>query len=640
MTVSVSRCAFQMWWRARSSADWTPDHELLVHVDNSESVVLDELSWGTADGIQSAVGFSPDMTSCYGHRRTTNGDVVEVRGEFRAQPGDSPGTGDAREYEFDTEVEGTTGRQPPGRLRLLIDDGADAPLLWAAWRERTGNSCSVSLRSVSPNGSADITGMVTLVWASAENRDAGEVASNLVDGVHSKWFAPHERAPLEFQFPHPIAADRYVLTSANDAPDRDPAAWILRGSVDGNLWRILDTRTHEPFTDRHESRTYPIADPGAYACYRLDIVGNNGSLHLQLETVRFLAPASGFTGYRQRTGHAPIPYRGVCAVPGAPDMPMEPLPEELPRRLSRFPGTTVHVHSGDYPSTPPVGDDLIAGGHRLRVGESLRRQSLTSLNDAFTLKHLGFDDLILFRNHDRKPLWWSSSFSPGDRRQKRHGTGVSDVTLQPDGDLVAHAEDGVPLRSTGTAGRGVAILEVRDDGDVVLLSNDGEIVWHTDTATTDIQLPPFTVARGDRMQVGQSLAEQSLTSPNGHYVLVHDHQHSGTFLYGPQGQITSWFYLVPAMYPDPFGTWLVLEEDGLFLRWSKDEVDGVDLRGVRKAWDMPHHTQGSRSTPDKLWSATAVIWKCWTPTVRSCGATGIDATTPSSRNLRTSHRRK
>ncbi|QIZ37057.1 hypothetical protein [Saccharopolyspora sp. ASAGF58] len=585
----MSAYTFQVWSRVLNSAKWAPGHELLVHVDNGENVVLDELSWGAADGSWSAVGFSPDMTSCYGHRRPSNGDVLEVRGELRGQPGDSPGTGDARGYEFDTEVEDATGRHPSEPLRLLIDDGADAAPLWIAWRDRTGNSCSIALRSVSPTGNADVTGMVTYVWASAEYRDAGEVAANLIEGTHSKWFAPHDRASLEFQFPQPIAADRYVLTSANDAPDRDPAAWILRGSVDGNLWRVLDTRTHQSFTDRHESRTYPIAEPGAYVCYRLDIVGNNGSPHLQLETVRFLAPGSGFTGYRQCPGHAPIAYRGSCAVPEAPDTSMEPLPEELPgrhtRRLAQFPGTRVLARSSGSPSTPPTEDDLIAGGHQLRVGESLRRQSLTSLNDAFTLKHFGFDDLVLIRNHDRQPLWWSSTFSPEDWRQKRSGTGVSDVTLQPDGDLVAHDEDGALLRSTGTAGCGVVMLEVRDDGDVVLLNGSGEVVWHTDTATADIQLPPLPVARRDRMLVGQSLADQSLTSPNGQYVLVHDHQHGGTFMYGPQGQITSWFYLVPAMYPDRFGTRLVLEEDGLFLRWSKDEANGVDLRGVRKAWD-------------------------------------------------------
>lgn len=231
-------------------------------------------------------------------------------------------------------------------------------------------------------------------------------------------------------------------------------------------------------------------------------------------------------------------------------------------------------------------DDVpMTGGHRLGVGESLRRQSLTSLNDAFTLKHFGVDELILVRNHDREPLWWSSDFHPEDWWQKRSGTGVSDVTLQPDGNLVAHDEDGTPLWSTGTAGSGAELLEVRDDGDVVLLDGAGDIVWHTDTATADVTLPPFPVARGDHMLVGQSLADQSLTSPNGQYVLVHDRRHGGTFLYGPQGQITNWYYSVPSTYPDSFGTRLVLEEDGLFLRWCKDEINGEDVRGLRKAWD-------------------------------------------------------
>jgi hypothetical protein len=321
-----------MWQRALNSAAWAPGHELLVCVDNGENVVLDELSWGTADGSRSAVGFSPDMTSCYGHRRTATGDVLEVRGELRGQPGTSPRTGGARGYEFDTGVEDTSGRHPSGRLRLLIDDGADAAPLWTAWRDRTGNSCSVALRSASPTGNADVTGMVTRVWAGAEYPETGEVAANLIKGTPDKWFARQDRASLEFQFPHPIAADRYVLVSANDAPGRDPAAWILRGSVDGILWRALDTRTHQSFTDRHEPRTYSIADPGAYACYRLDIVGSNGSQHLQLESVRFLAAVSGFTGYRQRTGHAPIAYRGSRSAPQAPDTPMEPLPEELSLR--------------------------------------------------------------------------------------------------------------------------------------------------------------------------------------------------------------------------------------------------------------------------------------------------------------------
>ncbi|MEK8173274.1 hypothetical protein NKH77_43510 [Streptomyces sp. M19] len=119
------------------------------------------------------------------------------------------------------------------------------------------------------------------------------------------------------------------------------------------------------------------------------------------------------------------------------------------------------------------------------------------------------------------------------------------------------------------------MLEVRDDGDVVLLDGAGRTVWHTGTASAEVEPTPFAVARGDRMLVGQSLADQSLTSPNGRWTLVHGRQYGGTFLYGPEGLVTHWFYQVPALYPDPYGTRLMLEEDGLFMLFSC---------GVRKRW--------------------------------------------------------
>ncbi|MEK8143735.1 hypothetical protein NKH18_22125 [Streptomyces sp. M10(2022)] len=106
---------------------------------------------------------------------------------------------------------------------------------------------------------------MSVVWASAEHRDAGEVAANLVDASAGKWFAGHNRASLEFELAQPVAVDRYVLTSADDAPDRDPAAWTLRGSADGHLWRTLDIRSGQSFAERHRSRTYRIAEPGATA---------------------------------------------------------------------------------------------------------------------------------------------------------------------------------------------------------------------------------------------------------------------------------------------------------------------------------------------------------------------------------------
>ncbi|GAA1986363.1 DUF6924 domain-containing protein [Amycolatopsis minnesotensis] len=320
--------AFRIWLRTRDSAEWEPGHDLLVQVDDGGIVVLEQLSWDTVDGALTTIGFAPDMASCRGHGRTGNGDVVQVRGELRGRTK----AGGVRHYEFDAEPDDG----PAGRLRVLIDDGAGAPLRSVTWRDRTGGSCSVALRSASPSGNADVSDLVSFVWVSAEHPAADEVAANLVDGTSSKWFAPHDRAVLEFEFPQPIAVDRYALTSANDADDRDPARWTLRGSADGLRWRTLDTRADQSFADRHQSRTYRIAEPGAYAHYRLDIDDTNGSPDVQLEAVRFLAESSGFTGYRQRAGQAPVAYRGVRVARESPSTPAEPLPDGSPGRRMRL----------------------------------------------------------------------------------------------------------------------------------------------------------------------------------------------------------------------------------------------------------------------------------------------------------------
>lgn len=329
--------SFRMWRRTGDGPDWVPGTGLSVELSDGTGIVPEQLSWVAEDGAEFALGFSPEMTTCFGHHRTADGDVVELRGELddRRRQGDAERAGDVRCYEFDTEAQDASGRHPTGPLRLLIDDGGEAPVRSATWRDRSGDSFSIALRSASLSGNADVTDLVTAVWASAEHRDAGEVAANLTEASAGKWFAPHEHASLEFRLSKPIAVEQYVLTSADDAPDRDPGTWTLRGSADGNLWQTLDIRTHQSFAGRHRSNTYRIAQPRPYELYRLDIRGNNGSPHLQLQAVRFLAGGSGFVGYRRRAGHAPVAWRGTRRMHEPSPDSMEPLPYELPDRRMR-----------------------------------------------------------------------------------------------------------------------------------------------------------------------------------------------------------------------------------------------------------------------------------------------------------------
>jgi hypothetical protein len=560
---------------------------LLVHVSDGGTVVPAQLSWVTEDGAQCSVGFSPDMASCYGHCHTAGGDVVEVRGELDDRRGYPEGAEGARAYEFDTEVEEAGGWRPAGRLRVLIDDGGETPMRWVAWRDRSDLARSIALRSVSPSGNADLGDLVTAVWASAEHRDAGEVARNLSDASTSKWFAPHNRASLEFRLAQPSAVDRYVLTSANDAPDRDPAAWTLRGSADGYSWRTLDVRFGQSFADRHQSRTYRIAEPGSYRHYRLDITGNNGSPHLQLQAVRFLAGSGGFVGHRQRTGQAPVPYRGTRVAWPSPDMPAEPPPDDA----------SAPSEPGSIPSTPGFAPSPGArrdrraewegwqpGGPWLPLGGSLSMESLTSPSGRFTALHSVYDPPLEVRDNLTHERVWMS-----DAPQS------SLVCLGPDGDLVTWDHHGNRVWSTGTGWLGVRRLEMRDSGELALTGTDGAVVWSSGIPQVSAAAGTGhrTVARGSRMRRGESLCGQTLTSDDGSTVLFHDGRVVRVIV---RGQTSHW-----DRFPDQ-ETVLVLDDDG-FLRIRA--LDGAVVEQIAGPGTELVVVRGAAELRDE---AGALVW--------------------------------
>jgi hypothetical protein len=151
-----------------------------------------------------------------------------------------------------------------------------------------------------------------------------------------------------------------------------------------------------------------------------------------------------------------------------------------------------------------------AGGYELGLGESLRRQSLTSPSGEFTLIHQHDGNLVLYRTAHWRAMWATNT----------NGRGLGRCELTPEGELVLTGARGERLWSASTAGRDVQRLEVRDDGNVVLLDREGTVRWSTGTFEGPVKTG--TPARGDRMLPGQSLSQQSLSSPSGAYVLTHD----------------------------------------------------------------------------------------------------------------------
>lgn len=75
---------------------------------------------------------------------------------------------------------------------------------------------------------------------------------------------------LRYQSRQPVVLTSYSISSANDAPERDPRSWRLQGSSDGRTWTDLDSRTDETFDSRFLTRTFAVepADT-AFTWFRL-----------------------------------------------------------------------------------------------------------------------------------------------------------------------------------------------------------------------------------------------------------------------------------------------------------------------------------------------------------------------------------
>jgi len=127
-----------------------------------------------------------------------------------------------------------------------------------------------------------VLNQVKAVTASAEN-PPGETAVKLTDNDSStKWLAFQRTGWVTYQLATPTAVVKYSLTSADDAPGRDPKDFTVQGSNDGSSWSDLDRQTGQTFGGRFATKVYSFTNPTAYAYYRLNVTANSGDSLIQL----------------------------------------------------------------------------------------------------------------------------------------------------------------------------------------------------------------------------------------------------------------------------------------------------------------------------------------------------------------------
>lgn len=139
----------------------------------------------------------------------------------------------------------------------------------------------------------DITDQGSLVVS--KDNDGGpnsnEGSAKLVDGdYNSKFLTGGFPQTFYFELNYATAsiANKYTITSGNDAPDRDMKTWELVGSNDGVNWDVLDTRTDESWASRNETREFSFDNETAYETYRINVIANNGSGLIQISEWRLL----------------------------------------------------------------------------------------------------------------------------------------------------------------------------------------------------------------------------------------------------------------------------------------------------------------------------------------------------------------
>jgi hypothetical protein len=210
----------------------------------------------------------------------------------------------------------------------------------------------------------DVTQPGDPIVASSNNSPGSEGVANAIDNQPTKYlnfdklntgFTVSPRAGL-------TVVSGLTLTSANDAPERDPASYVLSGAYDGSNFTQIATGTIAPFTARFQKTTILFDNKIPYLQYRLvfPTVANEAAANSmqisEVELLGVLAPTD-----------VTVPGDAIVATSNN-----SPGSEGVANSIDNQPTKYLNfdkLNTG-FTVTPGVGDTIVIG------------LSLTSANDA------------------------------------------------------------------------------------------------------------------------------------------------------------------------------------------------------------------------------------------------------------------
>lgn len=118
---------------------------------------------------------------------------------------------------------------------------------------------------------------------SADFPGSNETADKAFDGnAATKWLAQDYTGFIGASFSDAKTIRAYTLTSSNDVPERDPAAWDFQTGNNGVLWTQRGAQCAQYFQNRGESRAFVVANPAANSKFRMLISENREAAEIQL----------------------------------------------------------------------------------------------------------------------------------------------------------------------------------------------------------------------------------------------------------------------------------------------------------------------------------------------------------------------
>ncbi|MDX3319688.1 fibronectin type III domain-containing protein [Streptomyces sp. ME03-5684b] len=354
-----------VWMQYRSTVAATLDHYTLTSADDAPDrdprdwvlegsrdgtgwTVLDSRQGETFSGRNQTREFSVDATTAYTYYRLTvtrnNGSPGFQLAEWElwAAASGAPGAPGGLAASLDGEGTGLltwkdgSGTETGFRIERSQDGSAFVQVGSAEARARSfrdpgltpGVGYSYRVRAVGADGEpsdysaprdlrigvADITDLPGTV-SDQYGREGTEGHDRSADNSpYSKYLAWGPATWLQYRTDGRSKVTSYTVTSANDAPDRDPRDWVLRGSDDGTTWTALDTRSGEDFANRFQKKSYSLTSPGYYRYYRLDITANHGASSTQLAEWELTGTAN-----TAASGAAPEAPTALTATPRSGD---------------------------------------------------------------------------------------------------------------------------------------------------------------------------------------------------------------------------------------------------------------------------------------------------------------------------------